>query len=385
MVRHRNSARFYTRMRVCGHKKMIAFRTDDQRAARIGHANALTGAERQRPSGRPTEEGPRTLGGLLITIEQEYVANTALAVQSKRTLCSTIKRMVTNWKRCFRADLRALRPEDITLDKARRFANYLHSEARHGMNGGRRAKLGYKATTVNTTLEVLHRSLRLAVEAGLLPSLPFELNPVIGGPLRKREIPTRPRLPTTAKMKELFEFMRAVPDPLPENLIDMREYLAERGAESSEFAQFMAYSGARRSEASAFAWEDELPDSIILRGTKTESSRDREVPKILALRDLLQRMRERRNATARPLKGKAFQIKQCREKLDDACKRVGVERMTHHSLRHFFATICIEAGVDIPTVSRWLGHADGGVLAMRTYGHLRREHSFAAAAKVLLN
>ncbi len=44
--------------------------------------------------------------------------------------------------------------------------------------------------------------------------------------------------------------------------------------------------------------------------------------------------------------------------------------------------ICIESKVDVPTVSRWLGHKDGGVLAMKTYGHLRREHSVAQAQKV---
>ena len=47
-----------------------------------------------------------------------------------------------------------------------------------------------------------------------------------------------------------------------------------------------------------------------------------------------------------------------------------------------FATRCIESGVDIPTVSRWLGHKDGGALAMKTYGHLRREHSIAQAQRV---
>jgi integrase len=51
-------------------------------------------------------------------------------------------------------------------------------------------------------------------------------------------------------------------------------------------------------------------------------------------------------------------------------------------MRHLFATSCIESGVDIPTVSRWLGHSDGGNLAMKTYGHLRQEHSDAQAAKV---
>jgi hypothetical protein len=29
-----------------------------------------------------------------------------------------------------------------------------------------------------------------------------------------------------------------------------------------------------------------------------------------------------------------------------------------------------------------LGHADGGALAMKTYGHLRQEHSQAQALKV---
>ena len=59
-----------------------------------------------------------------------------------------------------------------------------------------------------------------------------------------------------------------------------------------------------------------------------------------------------------------------------------IPRITHHDLRHLFATRCIEAGVDIPTVSRWLGHQDGGALCMKTYGHLRDEHSQQEAQKV---
>ena len=51
-------------------------------------------------------------------------------------------------------------------------------------------------------------------------------------------------------------------------------------------------------------------------------------------------------------------------------------------LRHLFATRCIESRVDIPTVSRWLGHSDGGALAMRVYGHLRNSHSIEMAQQV---
>ena len=68
--------------------------------------------------------------------------------------------------------------------------------------------------------------------------------------------------------------------------------------------------------------------------------------------------------------------------MDRAAKIVGMERITHHDLRHLFATICIESGVDVPTVSRWLGHKDGGALAMKVYGHLRDEHSAVQAQRV---
>jgi integrase len=63
-------------------------------------------------------------------------------------------------------------------------------------------------------------------------------------------------------------------------------------------------------------------------------------------------------------------------------KKAGIAHLTHHDLRHLFATRCIESGVDIPTVSRWLGHKDGGALAMKVYGHLRNQHS-ASMAKLV--
>jgi integrase len=54
----------------------------------------------------------------------------------------------------------------------------------------------------------------------------------------------------------------------------------------------------------------------------------------------------------------------------------------HRDLRRLFATRGIESGVDIPTVSRWLGHEDGGALWIKTYGHLRDEPSTKEAKKV---
>jgi integrase len=81
--------------------------------------------------------------------------------------------------------------------------------------------------------------------------------------------------------------------------------------------------------------------------------------------------------------GYILSVVECEKALTSACAKLGVHRLTRHDLRHLFATRCIESGVDIPTVSRWLGHSDGGALAMKTYGHLRDEHSQAMAAKVI--
>jgi integrase len=95
---------------------------------------------------------------------------------------------------------------------------------------------------------------------------------------------------------------------------------------------------------------------------------------------MFERMRSERHGES--LDAKVLRVAQCQKSLDRTAKKVGADRITHHDLRHLFATRCIESGVDIPTVSRWLGHKDGGALAMKTYGHLRREHSIAQAQRV---
>jgi integrase len=45
------------------------------------------------------------------------------------------------------------------------------------------------------------------------------------------------------------------------------------------------------------------------------------------------------------------------------------------ALRHYFASVCVMAGIDYKTIAVWLGHGDGGVLVAKTYGHLRQGHT----------
>ena len=95
---------------------------------------------------------------------------------------------------------------------------------------------------------------------------------------------------------------------------------------------------------------------------------------------MLQKLRAAR--VREPQNASVMRVSECEHSMTNAAEKIGMPRITHHDLRHLFATICIESGVDIPTVSRWLGHKDGGALCMKTYGHLRQEHSLAQARRV---
>ena len=155
------------------------------------------------------------------------------------------------------------------------------------------------------------------------------------------------------------------------------------GPRAADMIQFLAYSGMRAfSEAPWVIWEDLdwQRKEIIVRGnpeTGTKNSEIRRIPMIPDMEALLTRLKEGSSGS-----GAILEVHKCQGALTRACAKLGIPRITHHDLRHLFATRCIESGVDIPTVSRWLGHKDGGALAMRVYGHLRNQHSREMAKKV---
>ena len=60
-------------------------------------------------------------------------------------------------------------------------------------------------------------------------------------------------------------------------------------------------------------------------------------------------------------------------------KDAGLEYIRFHDLRHTFATMALQNGVDIKTVSSMLGHYDAG-FTLRTYTHATRQKQDEAAA-----
>lgn len=59
-------------------------------------------------------------------------------------------------------------------------------------------------------------------------------------------------------------------------------------------------------------------------------------------------------------------------------KDANLEHIRFHDLRHTFATLALQNGVDVKTVSSMLGHYDAG-FTLRTYTHATRQQQNRAA------
>jgi integrase len=217
----------------------------------------------------------------------------------------------------------------------------------------------------NNTLAVLRHVLAVGIEAGVIYSDPAAV--VKRATIRAKKLV----LPSVEKFRSF--------------VAEMQKAGSRDSRNCADFVSGLAFTGMRIGEAAQVEWRDVVftAGEIVVRGdpeTGTKNWDVRRVPLIPDARALFERMRaERSHEHAGE---KVFLVRESQKSIDRAAKIVGMERITHHDLRHLFATACIESGVDIPTVSRWLGHKDGGALAMRTYGHLRREHSIAQAQRV---
>jgi len=166
---------------------------------------------------------------------------------------------------------------------------------------------------------------------------------------------------------------------------DFGRFMAElrqgRSPEAARLIEFIAASGCRLNEALAVTWGDVDTENQTLtvtggaRGTKNRETR------VIPLFPPLERL------LASWVQGlphvRLFSIQNAKTAIALACARAGIAaKLNHHTFRHCFATWALQAGVDVPTVSYWLGHKDGGVLVLKTYSHVLNEHSRAMARKL---
>jgi integrase len=283
--------------------------------------------------------------------------DSSLAPNSKLRREISVKAIIKTWPGLAERDVRRVTAADCQSWAARASAEGTGFIAPNA----RAVRRGMSISAHNKCVDTLRVIFEVAREEGVIDKNPASL-------LTKRSM-RRKRLDLPSS-EQFVALVRSVSTTR-----------ARRSKDCADMVRFLAFSGARLREATALRWSDLdfTRNRLTIAGTKTMCS-DRTVPIFPPLAALISEMRARRGPE--PADAHVLRVKECLGALKSACRRVGLRHLTHHDLRHLFATSCIESGVDVPTVSRWLGHSDGGNLAMKTYGHLRQEHSDIQAAKV---
>jgi len=347
LVRYKPSQVYFARLRIKGKLIRRSLKTNQITVAKLRMAD-LEKAERQKAqSVNAVANGKMTFREALAVFETRVHANPALKPRTKEYCAYRISALLKSWPGLADKDVSRVSNAEC-LDWSVKNAS-LNSSSSH-----------------NYTVSILRRVFAIDIESGARYD-----NPASAAQRVKQRTKKRIELPEYGQFEQLVAEVR----------ISGSGYAKP----AAELVQFLAFGGLRIGESRFVTWGDcdFNRGEIIVRGhpdTGTKNSEFRRVPMIPDMRKLLERMRGDRPGES--LETPVMRVWECQKSIDRASKVLGIKRITHHDLRHLFATRCIESGVDIPTVSRWLGHKDGGALAMKTYGHLRNEHSQRMAPKV---
>lgn len=222
------------------------------------------------------------------------------------------------------------------------------------------------AETFNKERDVLVRILDYAVEHGII------LDNHARRIKRRRGHKKAITIPTRDQFRQMLQTMR-------EN----------DGHDSADLCEMLAYSGCRKSEIVGdvkyakppMLWRDVNFQLKTFTVTRSKNHEPRTVPLFPAMESFLLDLKARRETSPSDHE-RIITIDNARQALGTASKKVAIPKAGHHTLRHFFCSNAIEAGVDFKVIAGWLGHKDGGVLVARTYGHLRNEHSAAMAKRM---
>ncbi len=137
------------------------------------------------------------------------------------------------------------------------------------------------------------------------------------------------------------------------------------------------YAGLRHAELFALEWEnvDLKRGSISVLNKEdftTKSKKYRVIPLHPSLKAILGPMAQK--------KGHCFDTTNQRKQFDRICRLSNLTDVGWHTLRHTFASHLLMGGVDLVTVSQYLGHAS--ITTTMIYAHLTKDHLKASINKL---
>jgi integrase len=228
-------------------------------------------------------------------------------------------------------------------------------------------------TTVNRVVDVLRRSYSLAVDERLLVG-----NPTLKLKRAKLRAVKTDEIPTEEQYQQLLAEIRNGKLSHKWHVIDLVEFLSNYGCRIKE-ARNILKSDVDLEGRTIRIVGDPDPD------VRTKNGSVRFVPIFDHTLPLIQRLLARNSLR---IYGKEVRtdnllaIGKCYGAINSAARKLHIPAHGHHIFRHLCATRWIEMGVNIKHVAKWLGHQDGGKLALQIYTKARDSQDKAEAAKV---
>ncbi len=188
-----------------------------------------------------------------------------------------------------------------------------------------------------------------------------------------------------------------------EKQFKIEKYLLDKKRKYCYGILISLYTGMRLGELLAFRWEDvdfknktinirrttcrvlENNKTIIIEDTPKTLSSFSEIPLTNFVINILKELKQYQNNKSEYVisknTGKRIETRSYQESFSRLLKRLKISHCGFYSLRHTFATRCLELGVDIKTLSELLGHTNPTVTLNR-YVHSNIELKKAAMNKL---
>lgn len=369
LMRHK-TGRYYARLYLGDKEKWVSLRTDilEVAKAKFRTDEGVLAIREHQVRGVSVQSEPFTFAQAKAKYLERLEGEVALGQMKPGTLAywkTVLNTIESSWLQTMEQTLSDQQVDQIKSADCKKWAAaYLKTPSKRESRKASGAK-SISARYYNNSIFALRGVFVEAMEAGHLHRNPAE------GIGTARVLGTKLNLPTKMQYHKLIAAVRAGTH--------------RTTTAAGDVIEFLAYSGCRIGEARRVRWKhiDIETKRLSILGdpeTGTKNWCTRTIPMLPAMIKLLNQMQKRR--IIQDPDEPVMRVRDVRGALIRGCREAKAPLITHHDLRHLFATTCIENGVDIPTVSRWLGHKDGGALAMKTYGHLRDQHSQDSAAKV---
>ncbi len=365
---------YEVRKRIHGKLRSRSLKTTKPSRARTKVNDAVKGLEKQyyaSASSSIDEEILKTVGDAMEAYKKRKLALplSKFKSNSRKALVNSQKKLINSWPGI----------EELTLKKVttEQCNDWLIKFQQDGTGfiqpGAKKTKADPPAwDSVDKAIKSLKDVFKEAIRAHIIYESPAkELSP---GKKPKKRIYT----PESYQFDELIEFIR-------------NKMWNGYRRPAADLAEGIAYSGMRIGEANALTIGDldfsngvimidkQLQDGNYNAPPKTEES-TRSIPMLPRFKKLaLTMLSERPRAHPNDL---FFEVEDINRSLASACKSVNQPKITHHTLRHFYACECLKAGVRERELQGWFGHEKGSKTLSEIYWHLRLDTSLEQAQLV---